>query len=188
MRRAISISALFIPGPIIALLTFPGVILHEAAHLFFCRLFNLQVYDLCLLRFGNPAGYVIHEKTENFTALFFVNIGPFISNTLLCMVFCSAAVLPFWRPRLSDPMALFLYWLGLSIGMHAIPSSADLSNLWEMAPARAKQGNVLAIASLPLIAMLYVLNVGRVLWADLAYGIAVGVLGPMALFRLLARG
>jgi hypothetical protein len=177
----------FIPGPLIALLTFPGVIVHEAAHLFFCKLFKLQVYDVCFFRFGNPAGYVLHEKTENFTAIFFVSMGPFVGNTLLCVLFCSAAFLPVWELNVTDPFAYFFYWLGLSIGMHAFPSTGDLSNLWEIAPGRAKQGNVLAIVSLPLVAILYVLNLARVVWADLGYGLAVGILGPIALFRALAR-
>jgi hypothetical protein len=177
----------FIPGPIIALLTFPGVIVHEAAHLFFCKLFKLPVYNVCFLRFGNPAGYVLHEKTDDFTTLFCVSIGPFVGNTLLCVIFCTAAFLPVWELKVSDPLAYFFYWLGLSIGMHAFPSTGDLSNLWEMAPARAKRGNILAIVSLPLVAVLYVMNFARVVWADLGYGIAVGVLGPIALFRALAR-
>jgi hypothetical protein len=183
----VGLAGFFVPGPIIALLTFPGVIVHEATHLFFCRLFKLQVYDVCLLRFGNPAGYVIHERTENFTALFFVSMAPFVGNTLLCVVFCAAARFPILDVKLSAPLAYFLYWLGLSIGMHAIPSPADLSNLWELAPAKAKQGNILAIVSLPLVALLYLVNLGRVVWADLGYGIAVGILGPIALLRALAR-
>ncbi len=177
----------FVPGPIIALLTFPGVVIHEASHLFFCKMFKLQVYDVCFLRFGNPTGYVLHEKTGKFTAIFFVSMGPFVGNTLLCMVFCTAAFLPVWELKVSDPLAYFFYWLGLSIGMHSFPSTVDLSNLWEVAPAKAKQGNLLAIVSLPLIAILYVANLARAVWADLGYGIAVGVLGPIALFRALAR-
>jgi hypothetical protein len=86
-----------------------------------------------------------------------------------------------------DPIAYFFYWLGLSIGMHAFPSTGDLSNLYEMAPEEAKRWNPLAIISLPLIVILYVLNFARVIWADLGYGIAVGILGPLALFRALAR-
>jgi len=177
----------FIPGPIIAIVTFPGVIVHEAAHLFFCKLFKLPVYDVCFLRFGNPAGYVIHEKTDNFTASFFVSMGPFFGNTLLCVLFCTAAFLPVWELKVFDPLAYFFYWLGLSIGMHAFPSTGDLSNLWQLAPGKAKQGNILAIVSLPLIGLLYVLNFARVIWADLGYGIAVGVLSPIAVFRALAR-
>jgi Putative zincin peptidase len=177
----------FIPGPVIAALTFPGVIIHEVGHLFFCKLFKLQVYDVCFFRFGNPAGYVVHEQTENFTALFFVSLGPFFANTLLCMVFCTAAFLPVWELKVFDPLAYFFYWLGLSIGMHAFPSTADLSNLWDQAPGLAKKGNPLAIISLPFAGLLFVLNMARVIWADLGYGIAVGILGPIALFRALAR-
>ena len=176
----------FIPGPVIALLTFPGTIIHEAAHLFFCKLFKLQVYDVCFLRFGNPAGYVLHETTENFTASFFVSMGPFFGNSLLCIVFCSAAFLPVWELKVADPLAYFFYWLGLSIGMQAFPSTADLSNLWELAPERAKKGNILAIVSLPSIGILYILNFARMVWADLGYGIAIGILGPIALFKALA--
>jgi hypothetical protein len=177
----------FIPGFLIALVTFPGVIVHEAAHLFFCRWFKLSVYDVCFFRIGNPSGYVLHEKTDNFTAAFFVSMGPFFVNTLLCMVFCAGAFLPVWELKVEDPMAYFFSWLGLSIGMHAFPSTGDLSNLWALAPGKARSGNLLAIVSLPLIGILYVLNFARVIWADLGYGIAVGILGPIALFRALAR-
>jgi hypothetical protein len=136
------------------LLTFPGVIVHEAGHLFFCRYFKLPVYDVCFFRFGNPAGYVFHEKTDRFVPLFFVSMGPFFANTLLCIVFCTAAFLPVWELKVHDPLAYFFYWLGLSIGMHSFPS---------------------------------VLNFARMFWADLGYGIAVGILGPIALFRAIAR-
>ena len=177
----------FIPGPVIAALTFPGVIVHEAAHLFFCKLFRLPVYDVCFFRFGNPAGYVIHEKTDNFTTVFFVSMGPFVGNTLLCVLFCTAAFLPVWELKVFDPLAYFFYWIGLSIGMHSFPSTGDLSNLLELAPERAKKGNLLAILSLPLTGLLYILNFARVVWADLGYGIAVGILGPIAVFRTLVR-
>jgi Putative zincin peptidase len=177
----------FIPGFVISLATFPGVIIHEAAHLFFCKLFRLAVYGVCFIRIGNPAGYVIHEKTDNFRALFFVSMGPFVINTILCMVFCTAAFLPVWELKIEDPLAYFFYWLGLSIGMHAFPSTGDLTNIWAMAPDMARKGNLLAIVSLPLVAVLYVLNFARVVWADLGYGIAVGILGPIAIFKALAR-
>ena len=177
----------FIPGQVIAALTFPGVIVHETAHLFFCKLFGLRVYDVCFLRLGNPAGYVIHENSESFTALFFVSLGPFFINTLLCMVFCTAAFLPVEELKVVDPLAYFFYWLGLSIGMHAFPSTVDLSHLWKVAPALAKRGNPLAILSLPLCGILVVLNYGRVIWADLGYGLLIGVLGPIAIFRAVVR-
>jgi hypothetical protein len=177
----------FIPGQVIALLTFPGVIIHETAHLFFCKLCKLKVLNVCFFRFANPAGYVIHEVSGSFAALFFVSMGPFFINTILCVVFCTAAFLPVWELKVNDPVAYFFYWLGLSIGMHAFPSTTDLSHVWKAAPALAKKGNLLAILSLPLSGVLVVLNYARVIWADLGYGIAVGVLGPIAIFRALAR-
>jgi hypothetical protein len=96
---------------------------HNAAHLMRhqkCRalallcLFNLAVFDVCFFRVGNPAGYVVHEKTEDFRTLFFVSMGPFFVNTFLCALFCTAAFLPVWELKANDLPAYFFYWLGLS--------------------------------------------------------------------------
>ena len=56
----------FLPGFLISILTFPGVIVHEAAHAFFCRKFEAPILEVKYFRFGNPAGYVIHGDPENF--------------------------------------------------------------------------------------------------------------------------
>ena len=175
----------FIPGSVIALLTFPGVIVHEAAHFIFCKLNRLAIFDVCFFRFGNPAGYVLHEVPNNFRATFFVSMGPFFVNSALCLLFCTAAFVPIWELKIDDPLAYFFYWLGLSIGMHAFPSTHDLKNLWSAAPAQAKAGNVLAIVSFPIVVLLYVANYARVVWADLGYAIAIGILLPLAIFRFL---
>jgi hypothetical protein len=174
-----------IPGPVIAVLTFPGVIVHEAGHMLFCRLFGLAVFDVCFFRLGNPAGYVVHEPPKDFKRAFFVSMGPFFLNTALCVLFCSAAFLPVWELEIADPLAYFFYWLGLSIGMHAFPSAHDLQIIWRLAHAAVREFDVLALLSYPLVAVLMVLNVLRVVWADLGYGIAVGILGPLAIFRIL---
>lgn len=173
----------FIPGEFISILTFPGVIVHEAAHLLFCRFSKLAVFEACYFRFGNPAGYVIHEQTSDFTKSFLVSMGPFFVNTALCVFFCFAAFLPVWVFEARDPIAWFFYWLGLSIGMHSFPSTTDLSHIWKLAPAEAKKGNMLAIVSFPVLALLYPLNFLRVVWADLGYGLAVGILAPLAIFK-----
>jgi hypothetical protein len=176
---------IIIPGFLISLATFPGVVVHEAAHMLFCRLFDLAIFDVCFFRLGNPAGYVVHEPTRDFKTAFFVSMGPFFLNTLLCVVFCSAAFLPVWELEIADPLAYFFYWLGLSIGMHAFPSPHDLKIVWSLAGQAARQSNPLAIASYPIVAVLMVLSYMRVIWADLGYGIAVGILGPLAIFRAL---
>jgi hypothetical protein len=66
--------------------------------------------------------------------------------------------LPVWELKVFDALAYFSYWLGLAIGMHAFPSTTDLSHLWHQAPALARKGNILAIISLPLAGGLVILN------------------------------
>jgi hypothetical protein len=176
----------FIPGFVISIVTFPGVIIHEAAHQFFCKVNKLAVFDVCYFRFGNPAGYVVHETTNDFNKAFMVGMGPFFINSFFCVLFCSAAFLPVWELEVVDPLAYFFYWLGLSMGMHAFPSTQDMKEIWRLMPEAAKRINLLAIISYPLVAVVYVLNFARVIWADLGYGIAIGILAPLALFRWLA--
>jgi hypothetical protein len=176
---------IIIPGILISIATFPGVIVHEAAHMLFCRWNRLAVFEVVFFQFKDPAGYVIHEEPKGFNASFFVSMGPFLVNTALCILFCTAAFLPVWELGVRDPVPYFFYWLGLSIGMHAFPSTVDLDHVFQRAPEAARKGNVLAILSYPLVAILYVLNLGRFFWADLLYGIAVGILVPLALFRAL---
>jgi hypothetical protein len=177
----------FVPGLgiVVSILTFPGVIVHETAHLFFCRLFKVPVYQVCFFRVGNPAGFVIHGPTESFAATFFISLGPFFINTLLCILFCTAAFLPVYELKVFDPLGYFFYWLGISIGMHSFPSDQDATHVWDEAPKRAKRGNLLAIVSLPLTAILVALSYGRVIWADLWYGLAVGIFIPIAIFKAL---
>lgn len=42
---------------LITLVTFPGVIVHEAAHMLFCRVRRVAVLDVCFLRFEDPVGH-----------------------------------------------------------------------------------------------------------------------------------
>jgi hypothetical protein len=176
----------FIPGFVISIFTFPGVIIHEAAHQFFCRTTKLAIFDVCYFRIGNPAGYVVHETTSSFNKAFMVGMGPFFINSFFCVLFCSAAFLPVWELEVVDPLGYFFYWLGLSMGMHAFPSTQDVEEMWDLMPGAARRFNLLAVFSYPLVSLVYVMNGLRVIWADLGYGIAIGILAPLALFRWLA--
>ena len=175
----------FIPGFLVSYLTFPGVIVHEAAHMLFCRLRGLAVLDVCFFRVGNPAGYVIHEETENFTTAFLVSVGPLIVNSILCVVFCFPAFVPvrvFGRP---DPISYVLLWLGISIGMHAFPSTHDAKNVWRLARQQVRTLNPLVLLSFPLVIAIYAANILSVVWFDYLYGFALGILLPEFLFQHL---
>jgi hypothetical protein len=172
-----------IPGIVIAILTFPGVIMHEVGHLFFCKMRKVAVFDVCFFRSGNPAGYVVHERTEDFTTLFFIDMGPFIVNSVLCVVFCFPALIPLRIFGHEDPLSYFWIWLGVSIGMHAFPSTQDARNLWEGARKAAKTGSVLALISFPLVVLLYAANFLRFFWVDTLYGLAIGLGLPELILR-----
>jgi hypothetical protein len=172
----------FIPGQLISIATFPGVIVHEFAHMLFCKIRNVVVFDVCYFRVGNPAGYVIHETSENFLTTFLISMGPFVVNTMLCLLICLPAYMPIKFFNLDHGLSYFLIWLGVSIGMHAIPSNQDANNVFQQAKQSIKTGNPLAIISFPLVAAIYIFNVLRILWADLFYGIGIGIGIPSLLF------
>lgn len=173
----------FIPGQLIAIATFPGVIVHEFAHMIFCRLRGVAVLDACYFQIGNPAGYVIHERCTNFYSSFLIATGPFLVNTILCFLICLPAYVPISVFDLDHPLSYLLMWLGVSIGMHAIPSTGDADNMWQDAKVHARSLNLLAIITFPLVIVIYIFNVLRVVWADLAYGIAIGVWLPSLFFK-----
>jgi hypothetical protein len=172
-----------IPGEAIALLTFPGVIVHEAAHMLACRLRNVAVFDVCFFRFGNPAGYVIHEPTENFTSVFMIAVGPFLLNSLLCLIFCFPALVPVRIFDHVDVLSMILIWLGISIGMHAFPSTQDAQVLWNQAKRAARNFNPLAILSFPLVVLIYVAHLLSFFWFDAIYGFAIGLGLPLLILK-----
>jgi hypothetical protein len=174
-----------IPGILIAALTFPGVIVHEAAHFLFCKWRKVAVFDVCFFRFGNPAGYVIHEPIEKFSSALLVAIGPFIINSLLCIVFCFPAFFPMKIFAQSSLLSYFWMWLGISIGMHAFPSTVDAKGLWDQAKRAAKKGNVLAWVSFPLVVLIFIANLLSIVWFDAIYGIAIGWGLPNLLINIL---
>ena len=172
----------FIPGELMSILTFPGIIVHEFAHMLFCKLRKIAVLDACYFRVGNPAGYVVHENTDNFNSTFLISMGPFFVNTLLCLLICLPAYMPIKFFDIAHPLSYFLIWLGVSIGMHAIPSNQDANNVFEQAKENIKHKNILAILSFPLVGLIYVFNILRFFWADLIYGVAIGIGIPSLIF------
>src|SRR5437762_10128220 len=101
---------MFIPGQLIAILTFPGVIVHEAAHQLFCRLFRVAVLDVCYFRVGNPAGYVLHEIPAYPNQQIWIGIGPFLINTLVGALIAAPAAIPGIQFEAGDALDYLLLW------------------------------------------------------------------------------
>lgn len=157
-----------LPGWLISLLTFPGVIAHEFGHQFFCRLFRVPVFKVCYFRFGNPAGYVQHEEPQHFAQSFFITVGPFIVNNLLAVgaFVCALSVV------VGDTTAQLVFgWLGFSFAMHSFPSTADAKNLWAMTWRHTIPNIFLMLVALPFVAIIYVANLLRYIWFDLIWAV-----------------
>lgn len=172
-----------IPGFIISILTFPGVIVHEFAHMLFCKIRGVAVLDVCFFRFGNPAGYVVHEETNDFTTTFLIAVGPFIVNSLLCMVICFPALFPIRIFGVEDKLSYVPLWLGISIGMHAFPSTGDAYSLFRQAKKAVSTLHPLAIISFPLVIAIYIANILSIFWFDYIYGVAIGLGLPLFLLE-----
>jgi hypothetical protein len=175
-----------IPGLVIAVLSFPGVIVHELGHLLFCRLRRIPVIDAKFFQLDTKAqGYVIHGPAPDYGSHLLVAAGPLILNTLLCLLICLPASLPFYVFDSRGPFTLFLLWLGVSIGMHAFPSTGDAASLWQATKAALKEGQPLAYLGLPLTGLIFIANILSFFWFDAIYGLAIGIGLPMLLFKAL---
>jgi len=171
---------MLIPGFLISLLTFPGVIVHELAHLLCCRWCRVPVHKVCYFRLGNPSGYVLHEVPDSPLQSLFICLGPFFINTLLGLVIgfpASRAI--FSMPHV--PSADFwLLWLGVSIAMHAFPSTGDARSLWAQVTRRGISF-LWRLLFAPIILIIYLGALGSILWLDLFYGVGVALLLPKLL-------
>jgi Putative zincin peptidase len=156
------------------LATFPGVIVHELAHQLFCRWFGVPVLKVCYFRLGNPAGFVIHEPpTKSYQSLF-ISIGAFLINTIAGALIAFPAALPVIKFGAGDLLDYLLIWLGVSIAMHAIPSTGDAKSLWQSVKTPGISPLVRFIVA-PVVGIIYLATIGRFFWLDLIYGIGVAI-------------
>ncbi|MDO8499717.1 MAG: metalloprotease family protein [bacterium] len=151
---------------LISILTFPGVIIHEAGHKIFCEMTGVKVFKTRYFKFGNPAGYVIHADPNGFIQSFFITAGPFIVGTLVALLFFifSKAV-----PD-GSYYKYVLIWLGGAVGMHAFPSPADAKVLWRSTNERVWH-NPFVICGYPFVFILWIFSVIRATWSDLLYAV-----------------
>ncbi|WP_395735098.1 metalloprotease family protein [Prosthecobacter sp.] len=176
---------LFIPGPLIAFLTFPGVIVHEAAHQLMCRLTKTPVLQVCYIRAGNPSGYVIHDAPASGWKHFLISVAPFLINSIVGALICLPVALG--EAARSLPMGLMdigLGWLGISVAMHAFPSTGDAASLW-----KAMKGDgaswLLRLVGWPVVAVIYLGALLSAFWFDVIYAWLICFRGPLSLLESL---
>jgi hypothetical protein len=176
---------MFIPGIIISIVTFPGVIVHELAHQLFCRWFKIPVFEVCYFRTENPVGYVIHEPAKKVYQSVFVSVGPFIINSLLCFLIGFSASLQF-KFDSANVLDYLLLYLAISIGTHAFPSTGDAASLWK-AVVKSDSTSWFAKAIVtPIVGFIYAGALGSMFWLDVIYGGAVALGLPYLIIKFLA--
>lgn len=176
-----------IPGWLIALITFPGIIVHEISHRFFCDLVKIPVYNVCYFNFkqiiSKEAGYVIHAPCNNLKSSFLISIGPLIINTFLCsLLTIPASITEYLNPNQINPVFLFLQWIGLSIGMHAFPSNQDMQNfLYQVSNSKK---NILYLFAKFFSIIIALANALRFFWFDFVYAMLVSLLLPFIIYNI----
>ncbi|WP_143309549.1 DUF3267 domain-containing protein [Chitinophaga vietnamensis] len=176
----------FLPGIVISVLTFPGVIVHEFAHQLFCRLFGVAIFEVKYFQVDNPVGYVIHEVPSRPSQQLWISIGPFIVNTLLGLIIGFPAAIPVVKFGAGTPFDYVLIYLGVSIAMHAFPSTGDAQSLWRLVANDEKTPWWLKAITVPIVGIILLGAIGSMIWLDLAYGIAVAVWLPDLIVRWCA--
>jgi len=170
---------LIIPGWLIAIVTFPGVIAHEIVHRLFADWAKVPVYKVCYFRVGNPVGYVIHGPVSSLKSSFLISVGPLIVNTLLCAIITFSAVFPIYILDAEQYSLVFplLIWVGFSLGMNAFPSNDDMESLVNNIKS-TKQGGILLLVVKLFAGLLRLANALRVIWFDAIYALGVTMLLP----------
>lgn len=175
---------MFIPGIIISIATFPGVIVHELAHQLFCRWFKVPVFEVCYFRTENPIGYVIHGPAEKVYQSVFISVGPFIINTLLCFIIGFSAALQF-KFDSANILDYLLMYLAISIGTHAFPSTGDATSLWKSVVKSEETTWVSKAIVAPIVGFIYLGALGSFFWLDIIYGSAVALGLPYIIIKFL---
>ncbi len=118
---------------VIFMFTFPGIILHEIAHKFFCDRYQIPVYDVKFFAVSRNAGHVVHAVVDDSRKNAIIGLAPLFINSVVCLLLLTPELLPLATGTsfantytLSD---IFLIWVGFSCGLNALPSQADIDHV-----------------------------------------------------------
>jgi len=112
-------------------------------------------------------------------------MGPFFINTIIgILVLTPAAVVLSAFRSFRNPISILAFWLGISVLMHAFPSSGDAKSMVEDI-LKNKQVNIVAkLVSAPIIGLVYVASIGSIVWLDLIYAVLIALFMPKLLVGL----
>lgn len=180
-----------IPGWLISLVTFPGVIIHEIAHRLFCDITGVTVYGIKYF-FLDPdsdtVGCVWHGGSNRISDNLLIALAPLLVNTIVCCI-CTF-------PYMSQMYLLgecishehysiqfsysVLAWIGLSAGGHAFPSDQDMQSIAYI--AEYHENMLVAFLLSHLVTLVYMLNVFNRILLSFAYAWGISQLFAQAVW------
>ncbi|MFH0906488.1 MAG: hypothetical protein V1824_04080 [archaeon] len=107
----------------ISILFFPGIIIHELAHIIACLILGVKIHSVNLLSFDG--GYVAHEESKSYKTVV-IALFPFIFNILIAILI--GAYLVYIE---NNYIKGILSWIAISSLFYAFPSSQDSANVYE---------------------------------------------------------
>ncbi len=171
---------------LLLILTFPGVIIHEMSHEFFCRRSGLTVRKVRYFRIGNPAGYVITDSPKKYEQALSITVGPFLINTIFSLaIFFFAFLVIIPAKYFFGLWAIIFLWLAFSIAIHSFPSPEDANVLWNFSKKNWKTALWIPI-SFPVVLLIKTANILRYIGFDFIYAIILAGLSFFAANAVLA--
>lgn len=157
---------MLIPSNLMAIITFPGIIVKNAVLIFF----GLRLRSI-----------------DSFKNLFLSIFLPFLINSIITGIggiitffYLSTLLIP--NGILEGLFGFFLIWVFLSIGMHALPTTADAKTLWSLSKKAVKEGSIGALIGYPIAAFLWLISFLKIIWIDLLFSIIIFYLPHQLLF------
>lgn len=131
---------------LLAIFTFPGVMVHEMSHYWMCQLMQVKVYEVKLftLSQGGCIGYVKHEKIQSLIKCALVAVAPFFFSTSFATLILTTIIVS----PMNHQAHTFLTWLGFSIAFWAFPSEIDSESFFE-SNVKELRYNILTYLLLP---------------------------------------
>lgn len=146
------------------MLTFPGVILHELVHAIMCKVFGIQIQEICYLRYGKPSGYIVHSACNSFISQFCITVGPLLINTVLGGYLGYKYM--YLHPDAPTFDRVFFLWLAVSFLVHSFPSVQDVKNFHKVLK---KESELIQLLNMPILICLYVIGHSAYFWVELGY-------------------
>ena len=171
---------------LLSYLTFPGVIVHESAHAWACRLMGVRVIKVCYLRLGNPPGYVLHGRPATALQHIVIATAPVFVSTIVSLVISGAAGVFYTSHAVDyhDAILALSLWVCFSVALHALPSGGDADALW----SDVKNPKVSLAAKLllvPVVSLIRLAGFGRHFWFDVIFAAVVTAVPLLMVMKAL---